>query len=358
MFLPETKNVFCRINVTIMNRAATITLPVSYSQACDTFRAADASAFRAGLGSHSFVNFNKSRPVPSGFVRKLRFECSPSSIKYGFSHPRFDHLGRTYISDDDQFVFTSYPRRPFMKMMFSTVLNFGVDGCAAFLLASALSSRKLSGIFSYMARVVDNAAITQGRHGLEAEVNSNRAVPGREVIWNFARKANKPFSGSILNECSAFYVLRNTATLPEEKLALHEGDGPSVETNVSGDERHPAERSFGAAASAVLGVFSVLVPALDKLSADFVHCVTMDAQFCRGSGAKFHKIKVGWPPGCLASFPPSLCLSLNLATIVPNLIYAPRPIGKLFPLRGVFDAKFKGQKHPSILTHILKGIQP
>lgn len=94
---------------------------MSYSKRAHTFRTTvgNTPAARARLGSPSFIDFNKSRPVPSGFVSELRFQHSPACIQDGLRHLGFDELGGADISDDDQGVLAGNPRCRLVKVMFA-----------------------------------------------------------------------------------------------------------------------------------------------------------------------------------------------------------------------------------------------
>lgn len=113
-----------------------------HSQTRDTFRAADASAIRTGLGSQSLADNFECNAVPKGLVAELLPEHRPAGIKHGFSHPRFRQSGRVHVANDYTAMLTHDPRRMFVQEMLPAILNLRVQHRCAPLLASLLRQRQ------------------------------------------------------------------------------------------------------------------------------------------------------------------------------------------------------------------------
>ena len=105
-------------------------------------RAAEGETLRTGCRSQSFVNFDKTRLVPSGLVGKHVSQHRPSCVAYGFRHTRLGKFGGADIADDDDAVLPSNPRGFLVKLMSARVGDLGVDRLDALLTPGALGARK------------------------------------------------------------------------------------------------------------------------------------------------------------------------------------------------------------------------
>jgi len=95
------------VDVPIMSNTALAAHPLSYSEVCDTFRAADCAAARTHLGCPSFVNLKVLGPVPYGFVAELTTKLRPACIEHGFGEAGTSQSGGVHIPDYNKSVLTN-----------------------------------------------------------------------------------------------------------------------------------------------------------------------------------------------------------------------------------------------------------
>lgn len=340
-FPPDTENVLRRVHVPIMGRAAARTLPMSYSKILSAFRTADASAIGTGLGSPSFVGLNISRPVPNGFIAELVAERRPTGIENGLRHPRLSQLGSVHIANDDQTIFSGNSRRVFVKMMFSSVRDLGVDCLHASGISRSPGFPKVGFVSAVVLQRGDNNAVAARRQGLQAKVDSYLAGSGCPVLRDLADHIQIPPALCILSKRAGFNFPFNRPVKPKSELLLENGNGVAFDVKCPAVvERNPAQ-GFLAAPSRAL---PMLVSAFGKLCADRINNIAMQAKLSTTTRCELVKIE-----GARPSATPAPRLFLNIATIVPDEVNRPRHTVETLADRGVFHSIFEGQKHTGII---------
>jgi hypothetical protein len=216
----QRKNVSCGVNVTVMDRAAT-TSPLSYSNLCDTFRAAAYTARRTQLGSPSFVNLDITRSVPAGLIAEHVTEHRPASVIHGLCHPRLTKLGRVHIADDDQFVLASNLGARLMQMVLSRIDDFSVNSLGAAFVAGALRYRKPVFISAVMPQCRHRQTVAACCKCLEAKIDANPSVPGSPIINLVHMEADIPAPKGVFDKAAAFGVIwQRPALIAKPAIAL------------------------------------------------------------------------------------------------------------------------------------------
>ncbi len=124
-----TENVFCRIEITIMQSTAITASPLPYSKVCDTFRPriGQAAAIRTDLGGESFAHFRKLHAMLNSLVRQLRSEGRPADVVHRLGHAGFAECRRIPIANHDVVVVCNELARLFMQKMVTSIGDFCVD---------------------------------------------------------------------------------------------------------------------------------------------------------------------------------------------------------------------------------------
>lgn len=320
---------------------------MSYSKTCDTFRASDHTAVGTGLGSHSFVNFNKSRPVPSGFVSELRFQHSPTCVQNRLSHSGFCKLGRTDVADDDKCVFTSDFRGPLVEMVAPRIGDFSVDNSDASLVTRALGNSERRLVLAVVPQSGNNGAVCASSDSLQSEINTDLAIAGRQIVGNLALKTDIPAPASVLHEAASLERAVDIARLPEVKFALEVDDVRAIDLQGTRDKRYPAKSPLRAAAGAETRAAFVQIARRGELAADCLYSVGVQAEVSSAAGAEINQIKGAWPFAGAARLPSSFGLTLYLAAVVPDLVHRKGVPPEAFSCSSVLNTVFERQHHAS-----------
>lgn len=324
-----------------MDRATLKAIPVSYAQPFQPFRAAPCFTRRTGLGSPSFIDLNKSRPVPSGFVSELRSQYSPACVEHGFRHPCFGELGRADIADYDQGVFAGKPRRRLVKLVFARVGNLGVDRTSAALVSGPLRNGKRDLVFSIMTQSRDGRAIAQRGERLKPQVDANTPIASRKIVGNFALENYIPAPARILRKASRFETVeRDLARFPEPEFALEISHLRPVYLDSARNKWHPAEGALGAKTRAEARTFALGITRCNKLSANGRNGIGMNAEKPTRSAAETYQVEGAWPSCRAPSLPARFGLPLNLTAVIPDLIGCIGMANEVLTRRSVFDSVF------------------
>ena len=140
--------------------------PLSYSQACDTFRAADRTAIGTGLGSPRLVSLNVLSPMPHGFVSEESTEHRPACIVDRLGHWASSEGGRIHVADDYSSIFGSDRVRCAVEKVFSDVGYLGVYRPRSGFPSSALSKRQFLLIPLSYSLAINFGAVAERGQGL------------------------------------------------------------------------------------------------------------------------------------------------------------------------------------------------
>lgn len=353
-FQPDPEDVQRSVDIAIVRRSAVRTDPRPYSKPCDTFRPRrrQGAARRTGLGTESFVGLNKHSPVPAGLVAEHVAEHRPACIGHGFSHPGLLQPGRVHIADDDQTVFASDLRGPFVKVVAAGVRDLCVDRTYPAFISGPLRSHKRGLVLSKMTERWNFFAGAQRRKVLEAKVNADPVRPHGKVVLNFALKRDVPSPASILDKSSALELPDDFPGFPEPISTLSVHDRVAIYFERARNERYPSERSFGPRANAEPRAPTMLIPGFCKLMADMGHSVGVNAKLGGCASGQHSKVIFREPRRRLPALPALFRLAMCGDTEVPHLIAGPRNLIQRLFADGVFDAEFVGQvRHAEIISN-------
>ncbi len=201
-----TENVYCRIEITIMNRTAITTDPFSYSKVGDTFRPRmwHRSTIRADLGSEAFVDFLKPGTMLNSLVCQLGTEGRPSNIVNRFRHAGLGK-GQHIDSSNDNVVKVANDRTCLnMQEIVPAIGDFGVNRLNPFLLARPLGYRERRSGLPIELWGRDGAAITHLRQILQSQIDPYTTQ--RRADWCFAdlqHDVEKPVPSPVAREIAA-----------------------------------------------------------------------------------------------------------------------------------------------------------
>ena len=344
---PDTEDVQCSIHVTFVRFATARANPMSYSKRAHTFRTAvgDNPTARARLGSPSFVGFNISSPVPSGFVAELIAQDRPAYVRDGFGHPRFCKFGRADVADNDQFVFPSYLCGPLVKMVPPRVGNLRVDRFNAGFVPGALSFGQRCFMFSIVAQCRDFGAVRERSKALQTEINAYLSRPRGQAIFNFTLKRDVPATARVLHESTKPKITLKVSGIPEAKSSLEVNNKSAVDFHGTRTKWHPAQCALRPSARPESWTTLLRRPRYNELSTDCTNGVRVQAKHTTGARSQIDQIKSRWPMNITASLATRFCFSLNLATVIPHLIARSRVALEIFASRRVFDAEFISEDH-------------
>ena len=320
-FLPDPENVPSRVHVPIMGRSAVRTFPAPYSQTCDTFRATEATALRAGYGSVSFVGLDVYGPVPSGFVAELCTQRRPARIRDGLRHLRSLELSGADIADNDQRIFSGDFGRPLMQMVTPRVRDLGMDRARTTLVVRALSHSQRRLVLPIVLQGGNSRAVAACRERLEAEVDADRSIANRPILRNFALKCRVPAAAGILYEGARPNLTFDRTREPKPILTTQISYFVAANSHRSRDERYPPKSAARTAACPEAGMISHGIARMNEPATRGIHCVGVQPKYCRTSSAQPDQIEFARKARRNASFPLSLSLTLDIAAIIPHLIH-------------------------------------
>ena len=151
------------------------THPLSYSEVCDTFGAADCAAARTDLGRESFVSLEIFGSVPEGFVAELRSKLRPACNENGLRHAGPGESRGVHVADYDKLVFTHEPGGQSVQKMLAGMGDLGVDGSGPQFSSRPLSASQPLSIPGQMSRIGDLLARRECGQILQAKIDSDFA---------------------------------------------------------------------------------------------------------------------------------------------------------------------------------------
>ena len=322
-------------------RSTALTIPGSYSETFQASRPADASAFRTGLGSPSFLGFDIHRPPSGSLVSQHSAEAAPTGIEHGFRHPCLCKFGSVHIADDDQTIFIRQPLAGDVKKVLSPVRDFGMNRPNPFLISGTLGTPEAFLFCSVKARRFNLAPVAHCGEGFETEINSDLAITGRKIVGNLALKRHVPAPASILDESASLEGPLNLTVLPEPestpKISQFTGPHPYGARN----KRHPTQRPFGALAGSKSGAAPMRIAAHDELATDGGNRVRVNAEVLGNAGRQFDQIEGRRPAEDTIGDAATLGFSLCGNAEVPDKITATGMPFQVLSGNRIFDAKFE-----------------
>src|SRR3990167_1817585 len=234
-----------------MQATAITTLPFSNSQACDSFRPSDCTAFGADLGRETFVDFLEPHTARDRFIGEHGSECAPASVQDGFCHLGFCQAGSIHVADEDCRVLTNEAGTEFVQVVFPAVLDLGVDRLDAQFLVGALRNSELRFKSTIELLCLDLLAVAERGEVLQTKVDADGAGAfGCMRLIDFAVKVDKPMSLRILGEASSLDLAVDGTREPEAEGMTTVGHGIISDLDAGCFERYPTERLLATPAQA------------------------------------------------------------------------------------------------------------
>lgn len=345
-FQPDLQDVSRRIYIPIMGCTTARTNPRPYSKRAHTFRAAAGNnpAARARLGSPSFVGLNI-YSLPSGsLIPQHMSERRPASIQDRLCHLGFCKLRCAHVSNNDKSVLTHNLGRLFMKMMTARVGDFGVYRLSAGFISGPVRLAEIGFILPIMANGWDSFSRAKRREPLKAKINPNCTASCYDSYSHFILERDVPAPSRILDEGAALVSPFDFTRLPNSEPPFEINDGCAVNGNCPGYKGYPSKRPLGSIARTEARAFSMLISSSDKLTANRLDSIGMDAKVATGSCGKFDKVVCSWPKYTPATPSASLRFALRGNAKIPDLIARYRVATKDLSSPFVLDSKFKSQK--------------
>jgi hypothetical protein len=335
-----------------MHDTTFLTTPLSYSQACDTFRAAARTARRTGCGTVSFTDDFNNCPSRHRFIQEHRSKHRPASIVNGLSHFRFAELGRTYVAYDDSIMFSDKPCRGYMKEVFALVGDLCRQSAGAGLLASALEYSKLLLSLTVKRWHFNFVAVADAGERLESKVyaylrdnltllglrhlNLDIYIPPATAVGGKLKGLGYSIIGDVSGEPKAIAAAHN-----RQPAAFHLGGALEV------GEWNPIKAALLAAETRSL--WEACLPGVCKFAANSVNRVGMDTKFLGNASAQFGKVERRRTFNVAASLPASVGFPVYLTAEIPHKVYrtslrSQRPPGGR---RAIFNSVAICEKHRS-----------
>ena len=323
-FQADTKNVACCVDVAIVRATTARTFPMPHLQTCDTFRAAECKTLRTGCRSQSFVNFDKTRLVPSGLVGKHVSQHRPSCVAYGFRHTRLGKFGGADIADDDDAVLPSNPRGFLVKLMSARVGDLGVDRLDALLAPGALGARKRGLVPAVVTKRWNARTIAARRKRLEPEIDADRPAAGWKIVRDLTLEADVPSPSRILDERASLELSFNLPRHPEAELAFEVDGHRAIHLQGRWDKRNPSKFAARTGTGPEPRASSLGIARRNELPANRLNRIGVQSKIGGGPRAQLDQVERGRPAGLHSRPPAPLRFSLDLAAIVPYIIHRAR----------------------------------
>jgi len=301
-----------------MDRAASGTLPRSYSEVCDTFGAARCFAARTDSGRIRFVNLSKHDGSPTALVIQHVSERTPSCIQDGFRHLGFRKFGGVHVANEYSFAPIHKSAGCNVQVVLSAILNFRVDSACAFLATGALRFGEFLLESSVVLRVLDLLAVGRCGEFLQSEVDTYAASPGAFALRGVDAKVDVPSTKGVLGKGPALdrRPIGELSVLPDRILLPKVGNGRRPELDSStGLERYPTKGPSFPLRGAISGAFLVLVTGLGEVLCNVLYRIGMQTKFFGRSCYELVKL-VGRRP----SQSPALSVPLGIDAEIPDKV--------------------------------------
>ena len=292
--MPALADVDCRVHVAQMVRSAIRAIPFPLIQTCLTFRPGNATAFVAGLGTPSFVDFREQHLRLMAFVLKHRSERRPASVQDGLRHLGFCQAGRVHVADEDCPVLVNEACRNLVQVILAAVGNLGVNSLHPLLVVRALRYRKRWLKVAVETLRLDGFSIRHNCEALQAEIDADRRRTSALDARNLNRAVDVPVTFGILIEaaCADPRAIRKLTRQPHVVPLLAKHKGAIFERDVAGVERDPSE---GLPATPFQAALLVCAPGFFVLHAHALHRVRVQVQHGCCASRKATKIVPAGP---------------------------------------------------------------
>lgn len=348
-FRPEHENVLCRVHVAVVDRSAISTFPSSYSAACDTFRASDASAFGTGAGSPCFGNDFAHTAKRNRFVRQHVLEHRPACVMHGLRHASLSKLRRAHVSDVNSGVLTRDARRNAVKIVAPLACDFGrYSPCSGFLTALLVKGELGFGV-PVEGWHFDSFASGQRGEGFQAKVDSYCPASTPLGFRDLHGDVGVPAAPCVHGQGPGTEIRagRQRARQPQGISLAAEPQSVSVQFCALGKRSNRNPVQVAPVRPEAWRSRKRRAPRHVKASADLMQCIGMHSEFgCRA----FHQVgqrEGSWAPHVAPGSPTVMRPPVNFATVVPDEIHRSRLIAERAPTRcsSVFQTIAVGQNH-------------
>lgn len=348
-FRADPENVPSSVHIPVDKRTAVITMPGPYSKTCDTFRpraAAQRTAARTGLGSHTFVDDSHRAACRDRLIRQHVAQHRPTGVVNGLRHSRLRQFGRADISDVNFCVVTNDARRRNMQEMLALIGDLRRQRASANLLSTLLEQCVLRLALAIECRRLDSFSVRENSERLQAEVDADRCAFALVRLRQFDLDIHIPAPARIGRELPRLRlaVLRDRPRLPQAIGAAENSKPARVEFRRAFEVRERNEIEVALEASEARRLGEAGVARIGELAADGINRIGMQPQFLGDATAEIGEVKGARALDVPAGFPARGGFAVDLAEIIPDEIHSPRlpSQGVASSGRGVFDAKAVG----------------
>jgi hypothetical protein len=312
--------------------------PFSYSQACDTFGAADCTAARAGLGSARFVDDLENSLPRDRFIGQEVSEHAPANVDYRLGHPCLGELGAVRVTDEYVFEFLGQPRREFVQEVLAPVGHFGVERSHTANFVCSLSTRQLTLDSSIELLCLNLLARGKGRQTFEPEVDADCCLALRRWrIIALTLEVGVPMPAGVLAETASLDGSFNWTREPAAILSPLVGDRVVTQFNAAGLERDPTQRTLTAPAQPAL--VRLLAPQ-GVFLADRLNRLRVQTQQTAGAFGQVAEVEAGGP-----ALVPTHRGMLGLVAEIPHRVNGRCKVAEMVSTIGVFDTIGEGLEH-------------
>ena len=320
---------------------------MSLIQVCDTSRPRkrQATAFRADLRSHAFVDDCEMYLSPTGLVSKHIPEHRPTGVKHRFRHTCLCQFGRIHVSDVDNTIRRHNGICSFVEEVFANVGYLSMDSPHAVFVSRPLLYSEHGFKAPIGALNIDLSAVAHCGERLKTKVYTDFADARGWLILDFRREADKPLTAGIFDKLSRFNHAVDRARLPEMKRAAFVGNCAGRQFECARYHRYPAQRTLRSKRSAKLGRVLYFIAGFSECSADGAGAIRVNTKFRRASCDEIDEVEVSFPLSNAPLLPTAFAFALRGATEIPNLITRRRQPREVFPLRTILNAVAKRDYH-------------
>ena len=308
------------------------------------------------MGSPSFVSFNKTRPVPAGFIFEHVPQHRPACIKHGFSHPGFCNLRGADIADDDKLVFASDSGARLMELILSGICDLGVDRLDAAFVARSLLNGERGFVLAIVLQGRNSVAVAARRECLQTEVDPDFAVASGQIVGDLTLETDIPATPGVLSKAAGLDGFGDFPRFPEMEFPFEIDNVRTVYLGRASDKRQPTESALGPGTGAKTRGMARGVARDGELFAYLTDRIGMQTEFGGATSGQIHKIEMRGPAALgRARSVGGLDLPLNFTAVVPDKINGTRMPIEMLPYRGVLDSILECQNHPRYILGLRRG---
>ena len=126
-----------------------------------------------------------------------------------------------------------------MQVVFPGVRDLGMDSLNALFVTGALGTTKRSLVLAIVLQGGNSVAVAACRQRLEAEINADLTIAGRQIVGNFTLETDIPAAARVLGEAAGLDVVGDISQPPEMEFPLEIDNMRPVKFHGALDKWHP-----------------------------------------------------------------------------------------------------------------------